>query len=57
MIQYIALYLSPSPCTFVFDQWLKKQAEARRAVAEDLAELDDLKPEERNPDWLKEKGE
>lgn len=41
----------------MFDQWLKKQAEARRAVAGDLAELDDLKPEERNSDWLKEKGE
>uniref|UniRef100_A0A668AMR8 Dynein axonemal assembly factor 4 n=1 Tax=Myripristis murdjan TaxID=586833 RepID=A0A668AMR8_9TELE len=38
-------------------QWLKKQAEARRAVNADLEELKDLKEEEKNPDWLKEKGE
>uniref|UniRef100_A0A8C1Z9D5 Dynein axonemal assembly factor 4 n=1 Tax=Cyprinus carpio TaxID=7962 RepID=A0A8C1Z9D5_CYPCA len=37
------------------EQWLKNQAEARRAVDTDLGELDNLKKEERNPDWLKEK--
>ncbi|TRY90154.1 hypothetical protein DNTS_033342 [Danionella cerebrum] len=39
------------------DEWLKKQAEARRAVDSDLAELDDLSEDERNPDWLKDKGD
>ncbi|MBN3270966.1 DAAF4 factor, partial [Polyodon spathula] len=38
------------------EAWLKKQADARRAVNVDVSELKDLKEEERNPDWLKEKG-
>ncbi|XP_044048311.1 dynein assembly factor 4, axonemal [Siniperca chuatsi] len=39
------------------EEWLKKQAEARRAVnAVDVEELKDLK-EERNPDWLKDRGD
>lgn len=37
-------------------QWLKKQAEAKRVVSADIEELSDLREEERNPDWLKEKG-
>uniref|UniRef100_A0AAY4EJ75 Dynein axonemal assembly factor 4 n=1 Tax=Denticeps clupeoides TaxID=299321 RepID=A0AAY4EJ75_9TELE len=39
-------------------KWLKKQAEIRRGgVCADLHEFEDLSEEERNPDWLKEKGE
>ncbi|XP_076017279.1 dynein axonemal assembly factor 4 [Genypterus blacodes] len=39
------------------EEWLQKQAEARRAVDADMDQLADLKEEERNPDWLKEKGD
>ncbi|XP_048337827.1 dynein axonemal assembly factor 4 isoform X1 [Sphaerodactylus townsendi] len=38
------------------EEWLQKQAEARRAINADLAELEDFSEEEKNPDWLKEKG-
>ncbi|NXT01724.1 DAAF4 factor, partial [Jacana jacana] len=38
------------------EEWLRKQAEARRTISDDLSELKDLKEEEKNPDWLKEKG-
>ncbi|XP_053356926.1 dynein assembly factor 4, axonemal [Clarias gariepinus] len=39
------------------EEWLRKQAEARRAANADLAELGDLKEEERNTDYLKDKGD
>ncbi|XP_010178393.1 PREDICTED: dyslexia susceptibility 1 candidate gene 1 protein, partial [Mesitornis unicolor] len=38
------------------EEWLCKQAEARRTSNADLSELEDLKEEEKNPDWLKDKG-
>ncbi|NXY50585.1 DAAF4 factor, partial [Ceuthmochares aereus] len=38
------------------EEWLRKQAEARRTVNADFSELEDLKEEEKNPDWLKDKG-
>ncbi|NXR09619.1 DAAF4 factor, partial [Semnornis frantzii] len=38
------------------EEWLHKQAEARRTVSADLSELEDLNEEEKNPDWLKDKG-
>ncbi|XP_047200769.1 dynein assembly factor 4, axonemal isoform X1 [Girardinichthys multiradiatus] len=39
------------------EEWLKKQAEARRAVSAEVEELQDLTEEERNHDWLKQKGD
>uniref|UniRef100_A0A3Q3BGG2 Dynein axonemal assembly factor 4 n=1 Tax=Kryptolebias marmoratus TaxID=37003 RepID=A0A3Q3BGG2_KRYMA len=38
-------------------KWLRKQAEARRAAGADVNELKDLTEDERNPEWLKERGE
>ncbi|XP_045679193.1 dynein axonemal assembly factor 4 isoform X2 [Phyllostomus hastatus] len=38
------------------EEWLHKQAEARRAMNTDIPELRDLKEEEKNPEWLKDKG-
>ncbi|XP_053127806.1 dynein axonemal assembly factor 4 isoform X2 [Hemicordylus capensis] len=38
------------------EEWLCKQAEAFRAINADIAEIDDLKEEEKNPEWLKDKG-
>ncbi|XP_055078584.1 dynein assembly factor 4, axonemal [Periophthalmus magnuspinnatus] len=39
------------------EEWLRKQVEARRATSDALKDLKDLKEEERNPDWLKDKGD
>ncbi|KAM5337835.1 dynein axonemal assembly factor 4 isoform 3-T3 [Glossophaga mutica] len=38
------------------EEWLHKQAAARRAMNTDIPELRDLKEEEKNPEWLKDKG-
>nr|XP_002717779.2 dynein axonemal assembly factor 4 isoform X1 [Oryctolagus cuniculus] len=38
------------------EEWLHKQAEARRAMNADIPEFSDLKEEEKNPEWLKDKG-
>ncbi|XP_037689826.1 dynein assembly factor 4, axonemal isoform X1 [Choloepus didactylus] len=38
------------------EEWLHKQAEARRTMNTDIPELCDLKEEEKNPEWLKDKG-
>ncbi|NXI36052.1 DAAF4 factor, partial [Galbula dea] len=43
-------------CVAEEEEWLRKQAEARRTLSADLSELEDLKEEEKNPDWLKDKG-
>ncbi|CAJ1057307.1 dynein assembly factor 4%2C axonemal isoform X3 [Xyrichtys novacula] len=39
------------------EEWLQRQAEARRALTVNIEELTDLKEEQRNHDWLKEKGD
>ncbi|KAM3926506.1 dynein axonemal assembly factor 4 [Leptodactylus fuscus] len=38
------------------EEWLQKQAEARRAINIDNLDLQDLKEEEKSPEWLKDKG-
>uniref|UniRef100_A0A8C5ZN26 Dynein axonemal assembly factor 4 n=1 Tax=Marmota marmota marmota TaxID=9994 RepID=A0A8C5ZN26_MARMA len=38
------------------EEWLHKQAEARKAMNTDIPEFRDLKEDEKNPEWLKEKG-
>ncbi|XP_075387545.1 dynein axonemal assembly factor 4 isoform X1 [Tenrec ecaudatus] len=38
------------------EEWLHKQAEARRTMNTDIPEFSDLKEEEKNPEWLKDKG-
>ncbi|XP_075714086.1 dynein axonemal assembly factor 4 [Rhinoderma darwinii] len=38
------------------EEWLQKQAEARKAINTADLDLQDLKEEEKNPEWLKDKG-
>uniref|UniRef100_A0A6I8PHT8 Dynein axonemal assembly factor 4 n=1 Tax=Ornithorhynchus anatinus TaxID=9258 RepID=A0A6I8PHT8_ORNAN len=40
----------------VMMKWLLKQAEARRATNADIPEMCDMKEEEKNPEWLRDKG-
>nr|XP_020441350.1 dyslexia susceptibility 1 candidate gene 1 protein isoform X1 [Monopterus albus] len=39
------------------EEWLRKQAEATKSFSADVDELKDLKEEDRNPNWLKDKGD
>ncbi|XP_073474866.1 dynein axonemal assembly factor 4 isoform X2 [Aquarana catesbeiana] len=38
------------------EEWLQKQAAARRAINTESLEIQDLKEEEKNPEWLKDKA-
>ncbi|CAI9615316.1 unnamed protein product [Staurois parvus] len=38
------------------EEWLQKQAAARRAIITESLEIQDLKEEEKNPEWLKDKA-
>lgn len=52
----ICQYFKLHYCLFLKRQWLKNQAEARRSRSSGAEDLQELSENEKNPEWLKDKG-